>query len=188
MRHDLPQHSHISPFQGIAREDSMKENSVNDDAAAKRNRQSADRRSQPDRRQKPTSAWAALSPWGRRMSHRRAEEHLQPYFVDRFPPITFMAVMTLVIASLADAFLTIHLLGAGAHEVNPVMDYLLGYGVGAFLVGKYALTVCGLPLLLIFQNHYLFGSAIRVRHLIPAAVVLYAVLISYQIVLIRDCV
>jgi hypothetical protein len=48
------------------------------------------------------------------------------------------------------------------------------------------LTVVGLPLLLIYQNHYLFGTRIRVGYMIPFTLVLYAVLIVYQIVLIRE--
>jgi hypothetical protein len=163
----------------------MDEHSTNDDVS--KNRPREERRQNADRRQRPTSVWAAFSPWGRRIAHRRAEDHSTPYFVDRFSAFTFFAVTMLIAASIADAILTIQLLEAGAHEVNPVMDHLLGYGLWAFLLGKYALTVAGLPLLLIFQNHYLFGSVIRVRHLIPMAVMLYAVLICYQIVLMQNC-
>lgn len=160
---------------------------MNDDANVQSGRLRGEKRQQDDRRKTPTSPWAALSPWGRRMVNRRAEEHMTSYFVDSFSPLTFVAVMTLIVASITDAFLTIELLEAGAHEVNPLMDHLLSYGPWAFLLGKYALTVGGLPLLLIFQNHYLFNTSLRVRHLIPAAIVLYAVLISYQLVLIQSC-
>ena len=87
---------------------------------------------------------------------------------------------------MVDAFLTVRLLDAGAKEVNPVMDRLLLHGVGAFLVGKYLLTVGGLPLLLIFKNHYLFRTQLRVGHLIPIAVGLYAILIGYQVALMQN--
>lgn len=145
-----------------------------------------ERRQKSDRRKKPTSPWAAFSPAGQRVACRRAEEHRRPYFVDRFASSTFLVIMMLVVASLLDAILTIQLLGAGAQEVNPVMDGLLLYGIEPFLLGKYVLTVAGLPLLLIFKNHYLFGTRFRVGYLIPATVALYAVLIGYQLMLMQQ--
>ncbi len=142
-------------------------------------------RTYPDRRKKPTSPWAAFWPTGRRMVNRRAEEHSRPYFVDRFSTITFIFILLLLLASIADAYLTIHLMNAGAQEINPLMDSLLSRSVHHFMLGKYLLTVAGLPLLLIFQNHYLFGTRLRVRHLIPVAVALYCILIGYQLTLVQ---
>ena len=106
---------------------------------------------------------------------------------DRFPPALLAFLLMLLIASLLDAVLTIRLIEAGSGEVNPVMNRLLEHGVLAFLLGKYLLTVIGLPVLLIFKNHYLFGTRIRVGYLIPFLVALYAVLIGYQCVLMQRC-
>jgi hypothetical protein len=144
----------------------------------------ADRRANSDRRTEPTSPWGAFPPAGMRMRNRRTDEHRQPYFVDRFSPGMLTFILMLVIGSLVDAALTIHVLHQGGAELNPVMGYLLGHGVGVFVIGKYVLTVIGLPVLLIFQNFYLFGTRFRVGYLIPVCVVLYLVLITYQIVLI----
>jgi hypothetical protein len=146
----------------------------------------AERRNRPDRRKSPTNPWWALSRSGRRQRNRRADEHQRPYFVDRFSTATFVVVLALLIASIADACLTIQLLRAGADEINPVMDHFLSSGVEAFLVAKYLLTVSGLPLLLICQNHYLFGTRLRVSYLIPIAVLLYVVLIAYQLMLMQS--
>jgi hypothetical protein len=145
----------------------------------------ANQRNRPDRRQKPTSARDAFRFAGRRARNRRSAEHKLPYFVDRFLPIVLVLVLMLLIASIADAILTIRLLDAGGDEANPVMGCLLNYGVQPFLLGKYLLTVVGLPLLLIYQNHYLFGTRVRVGYMIPFTLVLYVVLIVYQIVLIQ---
>jgi hypothetical protein len=142
-----------------------------------------DRRCQPDRRSQPTSPWAAFLLTGRRLAPRRADERRQPHFVDRFSSVTFILVLTLLIASIIDAILTIELLRAGADELNPLMDHFLDYGIETFLSIKYVLTAGGIPLLLIFQHHQLFGTRIRVWHLLPAAVAMYAVLIAYQLVL-----
>ena len=144
----------------------------------------AERRAQSDRREKPTSPWAALPPAGHRMKNRRSEEHRQPYFTDRFSPAIFVGVLLLIAATLVDAALTVYVLQGGGCEANPLMERLLDHSVEAFVIGKYLLTVVGLPVLLIFRNHYLFGTQLRVGHLIPASVALYAVLISYQVILI----
>jgi hypothetical protein len=119
------------------------------------------------------------------MAHRRDDEHRRPYFVDRFSSATFIFILLLLIATIADAILTIQLIEAGAKEINPLMDRLLDHGIQPFLLGKYVLTVAGLPLLLIFQNYYLFGTRFRVGYLIPMAVALYVVLIGYQLVLMQ---
>ncbi|MEN6405217.1 MAG: DUF5658 family protein [Thermoguttaceae bacterium] len=143
-------------------------------------------RRREDRRRRPTSPWAAFWPFGHRMQNRRANDHRRPYFVDRFSSAMFVVVVMLLLATLLDGFLTLRLLEAGADEVNPVMDYLLDYGALPFLAGKYLLTVVGLPLLLIFKNHTLFGTPLRVAHLIPVVVGLYIVLLGYQLVLMHD--
>jgi hypothetical protein len=144
----------------------------------------ADRRNQSDRRQEPTSPWAAFPPAGQRMKNRRVEEHRRPYYTDRFSPAIFAAVLLLIVATLVDAGLTIYVLDGGGSEANPLMGRLLNHSIEAFVIGKYLLTVVGLPVLLIFRNHYLFGTQLRVGHLIPASVALYAVLIGYQVILI----
>jgi hypothetical protein len=144
----------------------------------------ADRREQSDRRQQPTSIWGAFPPAGQRMRYRRAHEHLQPYFTDRFSPSMLMCVLALIFVSLLDAGLTIYVLYGGGSEINPLMNYLLSHSTMTFVVGKYVLTVIGLPVLLIFQNHYLFSTRLRVGYLIPFSVAMYSVLIGYQIILI----
>lgn len=150
------------------------------DAPAESN---VDQRTQPDRRREPTGPWGALPPAGQRMACRRAGEHRRPYFVDRFSPAMFVFVLMVLAASIVDAVLTMQLIEAGAAEINPLMDRLLDHGILPFLLGKYVLTVAGLPLLLIFKNYYLFGTRFRVGYLIPAIVMMYAVLIGYQILL-----
>ncbi len=143
-----------------------------------------ERRNQADRRERPTSPWDTFSAAGLRMRLRRSHEHRRPYFVDRFPPALLAFILLLLLGTIVDAILTLHLLQAGAEEINPVMSCLLDYGILPFFLGKYLLTVVGLPLLLVFQNHYLFGSRFRVGYLIPATVTLYLLLIGYQVVLV----
>mgnify|MGYP007070719932 CR=1 FL=1 len=140
-----------------------------------------DRRQLADRRERPTSPLAALPPAGQRTRARRADEHCRPYYVDRFSALMLGLIVAMLAASFADAVLTIHLLGIGWYEANPVMACLLEYGVSWFFVGKYLLTAVGLPVLLVFKNHYLFGTRFRVGYVIPAILVFYLVLIAHQL-------
>jgi hypothetical protein len=91
-----------------------------------------------------------------------------------------LLVTLLLTFSVADAAATLCLLGRGCEEANPLMQLLLDRGAMAFLLGKYVLTAAGLPILLIFQNHRLFGTPIRVVSLLPCLVALYLILLGYQ--------
>ena len=140
-----------------------------------------DRRHEPDRRTGPTGAWGAFPPAGWRMRARRAAEHRRAYFVDRFPATLFVLIVAVLILCVVDAVLTLVLLRRGSEECNPLMGCLLEQGVRPFLVGKYVLTAVGLPLLLIFKNHTMFGTRFRVGYLIPIIVALYLILVAYQL-------
>ena len=96
-----------------------------------------------------------------------------------------MCILTLLIFTIADGVMTLHLVNGDCQEINPVMDYLLSKGMAPFLLGKYVLTVAGLPLLLICKNYSLFGTGLRVGYLIPMFVVLYAILLGYQLYLLQ---
>ncbi len=144
-----------------------------------------DARGRSDRRRRPTSPWDAFRPGGRRLRNRRAEEHRQPYFVDRIDPPTFTLAVLLLVLTIVDGAVTLLLLGAGCEEINPAMSYLLRRGPLHFLLGKYLLTTAGLPFLLIFRNFTLFRTRFRVGYLLPVFVGLYFVLLGYQLALIN---
>jgi hypothetical protein len=139
-----------------------------------------DHRKLPDRRREPTRPWDALLPAGRRMLARRGDEHRRHYFVDRFSGGLLALIVTILVSCVLDAMLTVHLLGAGAEEINPLMNHLLQRGILSFLIGKYVLTSVGLLLLLVFKNYYLFGTRIRVGYWLPAIAAGYFALIAYQ--------
>lgn len=145
--------------------------------------QNQDRRIVPDRRAAATSPWAALLARGKRSTNRRANEHLQHYFVDTHSAHTLFQVVLLLALSIADGAITLLLIQTGCEEINPIMNHLLSYGFQAFLIGKYVLTAGGIPLLLVFKNYYLFGTGFRVGYLIPVFIGLYCCLIGYQLCL-----
>lgn len=120
------------------------------------------------------------------MQSRRADELHQAYFVDQFPSHTLALVVILLVLSVCDAAITLILIEDGCEEINPLMIHLLNIGPLAFLIGKYILTAIGIPLLLVFKNHYLFRTHFRVGYIIPMFVVMYFVLIGYQCCLLRS--
>ena len=144
-----------------------------------------ERRVAADRRQTATSIWHTLVGSGRRMRRRRRDEHQRPYFVDRFSATTLVLILVFLLLSIVDAVITIHLLRSGCDEANPLMARLLEWGILPFLVGKYILTAAGLPLLLVIKNFTLFGTRFRVDYLLPVLVVLYVILLLYQVSLLR---
>jgi hypothetical protein len=115
------------------------------------------------------------------MHNRRADEHATTYYVDRFPASTLLLVILLLTATILDGVITLHLIDIGCVEINPLMSRLLRIGMLPFLLGKYVLTATGLPLLLIFKNHYLFRTRFRVSYLLPTFVALYLILLAYQL-------
>jgi Domain of unknown function (DUF5658) len=137
-----------------------------------------------DRRRKPTSFWDTFGLGGRRMRCRRADEHRQPYFVDRFGREATVWGTSLLVLSISDGVITLFLLDAGCQEINPFMAYLLQKGCGIFLLAKYLLTATAVITFLVFKNFYLFGTPFRVGYLIPVLVSMYAALILYQFYLV----
>ncbi len=101
--------------------------------------------------------------------------------VDRFPPLTLLLVLLLLLLTLADGILTLLLLDHHFEEANPAMRILLRSGPTSFVMGKYVLTVIGLPILLIFRRRSVFLPCLRVEHVLPALVVGYVFLLLYQI-------
>jgi len=117
------------------------------------------------------------------MRMRRGDEHDRPYLVDRAPWTWLITASLLLILTLVDGVITVALLDHGCEEANPLMAFLLDQGTGTFLIGKYVLTATFLPVALVMNQYRLFGTRLRVGHFIPMVVVLYVILIAYQIVL-----
>ncbi len=137
-------------------------------------------RGQNDRRRRPTSPLDAFRTGGRRTRPRRQEDRLGGFFIDRFNVVTLAMVVILLGLTIADGILTLELIEINCVEANPLMQRLLIRGPIAFLVGKYILTSAGLPLLVVYQHHPMFGTRFRVGFLIPVFIGLYLMLLSYQ--------
>jgi hypothetical protein len=87
--------------------------------------------------------------------------------------------MLIVLLCAADAFLTVALLGRGAHEMNPVMRALLSGSGLAFAVVKIGLTAAGVVLLTLLARTRAFGR-ISVGALLYGVLAAYALLVAYE--------
>ncbi|HIP52923.1 MAG TPA: hypothetical protein EYH03_02795 [Chromatiales bacterium] len=118
----------------------------------------------------------------RRRHARRDTDHLTAP-MDWYSPRLFALALGIILFSVLDAVLTLHLLSNGASEANPVMAFFLQHGVWSFVSAKMALTAVPLLLLTALSNYALFNR-IRIATLFPLLLLSYHVLIVYEAVLI----
>ena len=134
-----------------------------------------------DRRCKPTGPLDAFRLSGRRGEVRRASERLDSHFLDHYDAFVLALIVSILALTVVDGMFTIELLSNDCEEANPVMKYMLHHGFCTFFAAKYVLTAIGLPFLLVFKNHFLFGSRFRVGYVFPVFLMLYLILVGYEV-------
>ncbi|MEJ5357347.1 MAG: DUF5658 family protein [Desulfobacterales bacterium] len=142
-----------------------------------------ERRSGRDRRRSGRGGLLQALRGGRRRALRRAEDRRRLTLLDHYPSRTFAAALGVVALSLLDAALTLYLVEHGAWEMNPVMAHFLGRSPLAFVVAKYCFTVVAVAIFVLVSPVVLPGSGIRARHFLRGALVLFAAVIVWEIVL-----
>jgi len=144
---------------------------------------SADRRSRIDRRAKQASPFSLVSLRGSRKTIRRAEDRSKHFYVDLYGFDESLLFVLILMLSVADAFLTLELVGGGMTEMNYVMYYYMQLGPLPFVLIKYFLTAVGVILLLIHKNYFFFLGLVRVKTLLVGLAVMYSTLIAYELFL-----
>jgi len=119
----------------------------------------------------------------RRRSGRRAGE--TDGFVDWHEPHLLFLSLTILLLSVADAFLTLTLLTQGAREVNPVMAYVLEHYPAMFGMAKMILTGGALLVLVAMARATVF-RLIRVSTVMHWFLIGYVSLIAYEWWLLRN--
>jgi hypothetical protein len=117
---------------------------------------------------------------GKRRKLRRATDKQGIKFVDAYDPALMGFIILLLILSILDGFMTLHLLNHGAREINPIMSSCLESGPWFFLSSKFLLTCFGAMCLLVVSNSYVFGNRLHVRDIFPAMLVLYLMMIVWD--------
>jgi len=95
----------------------------------------------------------------------------------------FLAV-TILLLSVADAFLTLTLIMSGAEEANPFLAFVLRNHPELFAVVKMALTGAGVIVLVAVARSRLF-RIMRAGYVLQGLFVAYVALIAYEWWLLR---
>ena len=120
----------------------------------------------------------------RRRGSRRAHGSLY-YETDWYDAKLLVMALGLLLLSIIDAALTLHLIKNGASEVNPFMHYLLHQGVQVFISVKIAITsVC--ILILVAHYHAKAFKYLRVDIIFLCALFIYSGLVTYELFLILN--
>jgi hypothetical protein len=116
---------------------------------------------------------------GRRKGPRRQGDPTAVY-VDQLGTGIFVILVLTFFFHCLDAFFTLLHLSDGGRELNPVMDYYIRIGPGAFLTVKLGLSALGLCFLGIHKNFPLVKKGIILLFLLYAGVVAYQVFLMWQ--------
>lgn len=141
-----------------------------------------ERRRGPDRRRLTLGSFLRGGITPRRRNGRRAGEQHLPVDWHR-PYLLFLSLMILLL-SVADAFLTLTLIMAGATEANPFLAFILRDHPELFAVVKMGLTGSGVLVLVAVARSRLF-SIVRVETVLQGLFVAYVALIAYEWWLLR---
>ena len=142
----------------------------------------SDRREQSDRRSFSSKTLYYGVIRSRRRHARRENDHLTTY-MDWYQGKLMLFALGILLLSVTDAVLTLHLISNGASEVNPVMNYFLNQGIQIFVSAKMLMTAVPLVLLTAASNYALFNR-LRIASIFPVMLGSYMMLFLYELFLI----
>jgi len=104
-----------------------------------------------DRRREPTRPWSRLfgGPYRRALGRRLTD---QADYVDVYSHRDIALLLAIFLLNVGDAFFTMLWLSRGGREANPVMDFFLDIGPGAFIIQKCFIVGIWLVILLVHKN------------------------------------
>jgi Domain of unknown function (DUF5658) len=139
-----------------------------------------DRRRHPDRRLRLwfSVCYGSFNPRRRAPPRRLGDSRYHP--LDWHAAPLLAVAIGILLLCVVDAFLTLELLQRGAVEVNPLMAQLVYRHVAAFAAVKMAMTSLGILLMVVLARHR-FLRLLRVEWVLYLMLTGYAVLISYEI-------
>jgi hypothetical protein len=139
-----------------------------------------DRRATPDRRQKVVWAvvYGSFNPRRRRPARRLDESRYQA--IDWHASHLLAVAIAILLLSVADAFLTLTLLDAGAQEMNPVMALAVSSNATVFASLKMLMTGVSVVLMVCLAR-YRFMRLVRVELALYGIMIGYLALIAYEL-------
>ena len=142
-----------------------------------------DRRSGKDRRGGKRFQFVKQLITGQRANARRSSDQSRVVYFDRYGPNLFRLIIAILVLSVADAILTVNLIGLGAIEINPLMDYYLKLGPHTFLAVKYVLTSLSIFILVIYSNSTLKNGRFPIRSVFPWIITAMVSVVVWEIFL-----
>ncbi len=142
-------------------------------------RLSGDSRAYQGDRRKPSLKsfiYGAFDPRRRRI--RRAEDR-DHTFLDWHPTHLLVVCAIILVLSLIDGLLTVHLVQNGAKELNPLMAYLISNDPILFALAKIVLTVVGV-VALVLTAHMLIFRHVKASSVLYFFLFVHVVLVLYQ--------
>jgi hypothetical protein len=143
-----------------------------------------ERRSGEDRRAGACRFFSRHWLAGKRGEPRRREDRERSYRVDRHHPRVLVPIALILLLSLLDAALTLYLIGHGAAEINPLLNYFLNRGHLPFLVVKYALTASAIIIVVHNAKVFLFRSRFRTQILLAFFILPFFLVVQWELFLI----
>ena len=143
-----------------------------------------EKRSGQDRRTHQFPKLKYLLFYGRRANVRRKEDLQHTFYFDHYSTSLFAAIVAILLLSVLDALLTLHLISKGSTELNPVMSYFLKFGPFVFMGAKYFLTCFGVVILLLFRNVLRKRSITHAQNLFSYIIVAFSTVIVWELYLI----
>jgi hypothetical protein len=144
-----------------------------------------ERRSGHDRRQQFPSLkdiWTKR----RRRQLRRRDDHKKIVLFDHYSRSITAIVITILVLSATDAFLTLLLINHGAIEMNPVMAYFLDINPVTFLSVKYGLTAMSVFIILILNYVFVRYVNLQARSLLHIFAGIFALVVTWEIFLVTQ--
>ena len=125
-----------------------------------------ERRQRRDRRKSRLPTLQSLFANRRRRTIRRESDRRGLVLLDHYGRSVLVPAFAVVALSLADALLTLYLLGKGAMELNPVMNFFLKLGPAHFLLAKYCLTAFSVLIIVLLNYVFIRRLRLHVRSLL----------------------
>ena len=120
----------------------------------------------------------------RRRSIRRDTDSLNGIYVDAHEPQIGVLSTGLMLLCVFDAFFTTILISHGSEELNPILNFLLQIDLSLFLAVKFFITGACITFLVMHKHHRLL-NIVSCYHLLVASVVIYSLLIFYELSMLR---
>jgi len=143
-----------------------------------------ERRSGRDRRTQRFGDIRWLLKTGRRRQVRRQADRRKLLLLDAYPSNMLYAISLILMLSVADAMLTLWLIGKGAMEINPVMAYYLKLGPNIFMIIKYLMTASAVTIIVLLNYTIIRSFRIQIGHLLNGFAGCFIMVVMWELFLV----